>query len=173
MKISAAAEAPSVSPETLREGDPRTEIPGLPCDPAARGGLEDHHRELVQAIRGLREHGRSFDSIRVSLELSASEVMAAAPVDVHADPRRRWLSATLLAASEAARSRSQALDGARHEIARLKDVVEALDARVSGLQVDNSHLQDALEAAEDRMQRTELIHAVRQIRPHGPWWRFW
>ena len=168
--------------ESLRASTASSALDSLQACPHLATTMEQRRSSLPAA--GESSRGPSWSSrvtagqaggwkSHATLEPSAAELMAAAPVDVHTDPRWRWLRATLLAASEAAQSRSQALADARREIARLQDAVEALDARVSGLEVDNSHLQEALEASEDRLQRTELIHAVRQIRPERPWWRFW
>ncbi|MBU6427753.1 MAG: MerR family transcriptional regulator [Cyanobacteria bacterium REEB65] len=174
MNISAAATALGVSPETLRQWDQRIPALAIPRDPAGRRRFEDRHLAILRAVKGLQDEGRTLESIRVILEPpAASQIMANAPVGIRPDPRQRWLRAAMTAAHDAAGTRADALDRARSENSDLRHELLNLKSQIADLERQNGVLAASLASAEDRIQRTELMNAFRQIPTERPWWRFW
>lgn len=122
-------------------------------------------------VKRLQEQGRSLESIRVILEAPSPTVMASAPVGVRQDSRLQWIRATLRAATDVASARSEAFADLRRQSLALEARVAELAERVCQLGRENDQLRTSLESAEDRIQRAELINAVRQLPQERPWWK--
>lgn len=178
MNISAAAQALGVSPEVLRKWDERIPTLNIPRDNAGRRRFDDQSLSLLKRIKQLSEQGRSFDTITAVLDKPSPDVLTGAPIFVGSDPAQKlWYDATLEAARDAAVSREvallAALDDARFERESLEREVLAMRTRISELAERNDHLAHDLESTNERLERAELMTAVRKGPGDRPWWRFW
>lgn len=177
LNISAAAHEIGVNPETIRSWDDRIPSLHIRRDLSGRRQFDQEALQLLKVVKELQDQGRSFDTITAVLNRPSPDVMTTAPVLVRNEPRLDWLQATLIAAREAAESReralSESLDRARSRIALLVSEVASLRGRVADLTLHGDHLAAIVANSNDRLERTELMSAVRQEEAPRAWWRFW
>ncbi|MBM3270282.1 MAG: MerR family transcriptional regulator [Candidatus Sericytochromatia bacterium] len=177
MNISAAADAIGVTPDKIRKWDERIPSLQIPRDPAGRRRFDDQSLQLLAMVKELQEQGRSFDTITAVLDRPSADVLTGAPVRLSPEAAQRlWLEETLKAARDAAASREAMLAGALDEAMRERDNLERdlqnLRERVADLARRNDELAGRLAATSERLERAELITAVRQ-EPAKPWWKLW
>ena len=179
MNISAAAQALGVSPEVLRRWDDRIPTLNIPRDNAGRRRFDDDSLGLLRIIKQLSEQGRSYDTITAVLDKPSPDVLTGAPIAVQHDAAQKtWYDATLEAARDAAVSREvailAALDDAREEREGLEREVGSLRERIAELASRNETLAHDLRNTNERLERAELMSAVRQEpSTRQPWWKFW
>lgn len=178
MNISAAAQALGVSPDVLRKWDERIPSLNIPRDNAGRRRFDARSLEILERIKQLTEQGRSFDTITAVLEKPSPDILTGAPVTVQQDSaQKHWYDMALRAARDAATSREAALvenlQQALLERDRLEHEVKELRARVAELARRNDELAADLRNTNLRLEKAELMSAVRQEPPSRPWWRFW
>jgi len=178
VNISAAAQALGVSPDTLRRWDERIPTLNIPRDNAGRRRFDDRALQLLRTIKQLQDQGRSFDTITAVIEKPSAGVLTGAPIAVAGDlGERLWWGAALDAAREAGVSReeylTEALAAASRERGILELEVTALRARIADLARRNDDLVAQVHNTAERLERAELMSAVRQDTARRPWWRFW
>ncbi len=177
MNISAAAQAIGVTPDTLRKWDERIPALNIPRDNAGRRRFDDQSLQLLAMIKQLQDQGRSFDTITAVIERPSADVLTGAPIRVSAEAAQRiWLEATLRGAREAAASREAMLIDALDEALRTRDNLEreilGLRGRIADLARRNDELAAQVATTGERLERAELMSAVRQ-ESGKPWWKVW
>lgn len=172
MNISVAASKIGVSPDTLRKWDERIPNLRIPRDAAGRRRFDDQAVQLLQVVKRLQDQGRSYETIRALLEPPSADVMTAVPLEVRADPRRRWLTAALESAREAAETHAAQVELLARENATLTAEIQALRSRVAELSQSGADLEAQVASAEERIERGELMAAMRK-EALKPWWKVW
>ncbi len=178
MNISAAAQALGVSPEVLRKWDERIPTLNIPRDNAGRRRFDDESLGLLKMIKQLSDQGRSFDTITAVLDRPSPGVLTGVPVHVqHEAAQKQWYEATLEAARDAAASREAAVLAALDEAGREREMLECevtiLRDRIADLAGRNDHLAAELQNTSERLERAELMSAVRLEPAARAWWKFW
>lgn len=178
MNISAAAQSLGVSPDILRKWDERIPALNIPRDNAGRRRFDDQSLRLLEKIKQLSDQGRSFDTITAVLDKPSADILTGAPVAVQPGAAQKlWYDATLVAARDAAASRESALleglEQARKERESLERDVAGLRERIADLARRNDDLAADLNGTNERLERAELMSAVRQEPATRTWWKFW
>jgi DNA-binding transcriptional MerR regulator len=178
LNISAAAQTIGVSPDTLRKWDERIPTLQIARDNAGRRRFDDRSLQLLKMVKRLSDEGRSFDTITAVIERPSPDVLTGAPISVlPEDARSLWWSAALQASRDATSSREdlliELLEAASRDRENLEREVGAMRTRIADLAQRNDDLETQLSHSNERLERTELMTAVRHEPARRAWWKFW
>ncbi|MBI6545209.1 MAG: hypothetical protein HY692_00355 [Cyanobacteria bacterium NC_groundwater_1444_Ag_S-0.65um_54_12] len=108
----------------------------------------------------------------VPLEPLTVDTLVTAPTESRRAQLRCWLEATFVAARQATQNRVDQLSMVTRENAALSKEIGNLRECVNTLRQTNTELQDQYGKLLERLERAELIKAIRQ-EPNRPWWKPW
>jgi len=178
LNISAAAQTIGVSTDTLRTWDERIPTLQIARDNAGRRRFDDRSLQLLKLVKRLSDEGRSFDTITAVIDRPAASVLTGAPISVQPeDARSIWWAAALKASRDAAASREEMLVDLLESTSRDRESLErevgAMRVRIADLALRNDDLEARLGSTNERLERAELMTAVRQEPARRAWWKFW